>query len=67
MHVVFAQVSEVRTFGMMLRVPVWETVDVAALALAVLALVAMLRFNVGMIPTLTISAMFGAIYHLALI
>ena len=67
LHVVFAQVSEVRTFGMTLRVPVWETVDVAALALAVLALVAMLRFNVGMIPTLTISAMFGAIYKLALI
>ena len=67
LHVVFAEVSEVRTFGMTLHVPVWETVDVAALALAVAALVAMLRFKVGMIPTLAISAMFGTVYKMALI
>ena len=67
LHVVFSKVDTVRTFGMTLHVPVWETVDVAALALAVAALVAMLRFKVGMIPTLAISAMFGAIYKMALI
>ena len=52
---------------MTLQVPVWETVDVAALALAAAALVAMLRFKVGMFPTLAISAALGAIYKLALI
>ena len=52
---------------MTLHVPVWETVDVVALALAVAALVAMLRFKVGMIPTLAISAMLGTIYKMALI
>ena len=67
LHVVFAEVIEVRTFGMTLHVPVWETVDVVALALAVAALVAMLRFKVGMIPTLAISAMLGTIYKMALI
>ena len=67
LHVVFAEVNEVRTFGMTLHVPVWETVDVAALALAAAALVAMLRFKVGMIPTLAISAAVGAIYKMALI
>ncbi len=67
LHVVFAEVSEVRTFGMTLNVPVWQTVDVAALALAAAALVAMLRFKVGMIPTLAISAMLGTIYQMALI
>ena len=67
LHVVFAEVSEVRTFGMTLNVPAWETVDVAALALAAAALVAMLRFKVGMIPTLAISAMLGTIYQMALI
>ncbi len=67
LHVVFAEVSEVRTFGMTLNVPVWETVDVAALALAAAALVAMLRFKVGMIPTLAVSAMLGTIYKMALI
>ena len=67
LHVVFAEVSEVHTFGMTLNVPVWQTVDVAALALAAAALVAMLRFKVGMIPTLAISAMLGTIYKMALI
>ncbi len=67
LHIVFAEVNEVRTLGMTLHVPVWETVDVAALALAAAALVAMLRFKVGMIPTLVISAMFGAIYKMTLI
>ena len=67
LHVVFTTVNEVRTFGMTLQVPVWETVDVAALALAAAALVAMLRFKVGMFPTLAISAALGAIYKLALI
>ena len=66
LHVVFTKVNEVRTFGMTLHVPVWETVDVAALALAAAALVAMLRFKVGMIPTLFVSAALGVIYQLAL-
>ncbi len=67
LHVVFAEVNEVRAFGMTLQVPVWETVDVVALALAAAALVAMLRFKVGMIPTLAISALIGTIYKMALI
>ncbi len=67
LHVVFAKVDEVRTFGMTLHVPAWETVDAAALFLAAAALVAMLRFKVGMIPTLGISAILGAIYKMALI
>ena len=67
LHVVFAEVRDVRTFGMTLHVPVWETVDGVALALAAAALVAMLRFKAGMIPTLAISAMLGAIYKMTLI
>jgi len=65
LHVVFTAVNEVRTLGMKLQVPVWETIDIAALALAVAALVAMLRFKVGMIPTLFVSAALGAIYQMA--
>ncbi len=65
LHVVFTAVNEVRTFGMKLQVPVWETIDFAALALAVAALVAMLRFKVGMIPTLFVSAALGVIYQMA--
>jgi chromate transporter len=65
LHVVFTAVNEVRTLGMKLQVPVWETIDIAALALAVAALVAMLRFKVGMIPTLFVSAALGVIYQMA--
>jgi chromate transporter len=66
LHVVFSAVNEVQMFGMKLQVPVWETIDVAALALAVAALVAMLRFKVSMIPTLLVSAVLGVIYQMAL-
>ncbi|MFB3134745.1 MAG: chromate efflux transporter [Rhodospirillales bacterium] len=65
LHVVFTEVNEVRMLGMKLQVPVWETIDIAALALAVAALVAMLRFKVGMIPTLFVSAALGVIYQMA--
>jgi chromate transporter len=66
LHVVFGEVNEVRTLGMKLQVPVWETVDIIAMALAVAALVAMLRFKVGMISTLAVSALLGALYRLGM-
>ncbi len=66
LHVVFSKVDTFWMLGMKLQVPVWETVDIAALALAAAALVAMLRFKVGMIPTLAVSATVGAIYQLAI-
>lgn len=65
LHVVFTEVNEVRTLGMKLQLPAWETMDIAAFALAVAALVAMLRFKVGMIPTLFVSAALGVIYQMA--
>lgn len=67
LHVVFAEVKEVQMLAMTLHVPVWETVDVVALSLAVAALIAMLRYKLGMIPTLAISAVFGTIYKMAVI
>jgi len=62
LHVVFAEVDEVRLAGARLFVPVWQSVDLAALALTAAALVAMLRFRVGMIPTLAAAAALGALY-----
>jgi chromate transporter len=61
-HVIFAKVGEVRRFGVKLLVPEWGSVDIAALALTVAALIAMLRFKIGMIPTLATSAALGALY-----
>ena len=65
-HVIFAEVGEVRRFGVKLLVPAWVTVDIAALTLTVAALIAMLRFKIGMIPTLATSAALGALYSYAM-
>ena len=48
--------------GVKLQVPVLASVNVASIVLAVAALVAMLRFKVGMIPVLAASAALGALY-----
>ncbi len=59
-HTVFHSV-QMRTIGpMRVDVPVWQSVDFAALALSAGALVAMLRFKLGMGWTLLGSAVLGA-------
>jgi chromate transporter len=62
LHVLFGRVEEFRAYGIRLRVPVWPTLEPAAAALAAGALAAMLRWHVGMIPTLAASAALGAGY-----
>ena len=64
LHVVFGAVAERHAAGLRLLVPDLATIDPAALVLAALALVAMLRFKVGMIPMLAASAALGAAYRL---
>ncbi len=59
-HVLFAEIDEIAVFPLRLVVPVWQTVDPGALALAVAALIALVRFRAGMIPTLAASAALGA-------
>lgn len=67
LHTLFRQVDEAYyPLGMRLAVPVWHTLDIAALAIAVLAMVAVFRLKWGMIPTLVGSAALGMIYHLFL-
>ena len=65
LHVVFGEVNETHLFALRLFVPVWSSLKLAALALAAGSLVAMLRFKVGMMPTLGASTVFGAVYFLA--
>lgn len=60
LHVVF---HEVRTFGVLgigPDVPVLSSIDWRAAALAATAMIAMLRFRIGMIPTLVVCATTGA-------
>jgi chromate transporter len=62
LHVVFAAVGEVHVAGLRLLVPDWDTLNVFSLILTAGALVAMLRFKAGMIPTLATTAVLGVAY-----
>jgi chromate transporter len=59
LHTVFAEVEERRVGPLRLTIPDPSTADVAALALAVAAIVAMIRFRAGMLATLGVSALLG--------
>jgi chromate transporter len=65
LHVGFATLEPHRFGPLALLVPDPASVDVAALVIAALALLAMLRFRVGMLTTLAASAAAGAVVHLA--
>jgi chromate transporter len=59
-HVVFEKVDQ-QQFGLLrLYVPEWGTVNIVALILSAAALVAMLRYKIGMIPTMSVAAVLGA-------
>ena len=61
LHVLFEKVIQ-QSFGpLRLYVPVWNSVEVAAVVLAASAMIAMLHFKIGMIPTLAASTFFGTV------
>jgi chromate transporter len=62
-HTMFGEVNDVRTLGMTLHVPVWETVNLASVAISTGAFVLIFLFRLGMIPTLAICAALGLAYH----
>ncbi|MEX2249403.1 MAG: chromate transporter, partial [Parvibaculum sp.] len=59
LHVLFGTVEEVRVSVFRLWMPELATLDPWALALSAGALVAMLRFHIGMLPVLGVSAALG--------
>jgi len=62
LHVIFGEVNE-KTIGVIhLYIPVWNTIDWAALLVSTGALVATLKFHIGMIPTLLTSGAVGIAY-----
>jgi chromate transporter len=64
LHVLFGEIEILRVGLLRLQIPVWETLDIGALALAAGAMIAVLRFGVPMIPTLGVSALAGiAIFY----
>ena len=61
LHVLFEKVIQ-QSFGpLRLYVPVWNSVEVAAVVLVASAMIAMLHFKIGMIPTLAASTFFGTV------
>src|SRR3954471_16746135 len=65
LHTVFHQTTPVRSFGLAFDLPVWSSLDLPALLLAVAAAVAIFRFKVGMIPVLAACSLAGmALYGL---
>jgi chromate transporter len=61
LHVVFRELAPARLGPFELLAPALASVDPLALAIAAAALVAMLRFHVGMLPTLAASAGVGIV------
>jgi chromate transporter len=62
-HVAFAEVGEIRAYGLTLQVPVLATVNVASVVLTLGAFVALLWFRIGMIPVIAASAALGAAWY----
>jgi chromate transporter len=65
LHTVFGETVPVRSFGLSFGAPVWSSIDIAALALAVAAATAIFRFNVGMLTVLAGSGVAGIALRLA--
>ncbi|UPJ50531.1 chromate efflux transporter [Bradyrhizobium sp. 200] len=65
LHTLFRQTFEVRSFGFSFDAPVFSSVDVPALILAVAAATAIFRFNVGMLTVLAASCITGILLRLA--
>jgi len=64
LHTLFRSVNEIHTLGMRLQVPVINSIDLVSLLIAIGAFVAMFRYRLSMIPTLTGSAFIGLVYYL---
>lgn len=63
LNTLFGVVNDVYIGPLRLQIPVWQTLDVASLLIAVGAFVAMFRFKTGMLVTLGCSALIGMIYY----
>jgi chromate transporter len=64
LHVLFAEVEEVRVLAMSIDVPQPASLNLPSLVLTLGALVAIFRFGIGMIPVLAACAVIGVAYHL---
>jgi chromate transporter len=64
LHTVFHATVPVRSFGLSFDRPVWSSLDIAALVLAIAAAMAIFRFNLGMLTVLGGSCAAGVLLRL---
>ncbi|MBX3440399.1 MAG: chromate transporter, partial [Planctomycetaceae bacterium] len=64
LQTLFAEVDEIHLGALRLLIPKWETLQLTAAALTVLAFVAIFKFKAGMLWTLFVSAALGCLLHL---
>ena len=65
LHVLFGQLRPVAAMGLDLDLPVWRTLDPAALVLILAAMIAVFRLRAGTVPVLAGCALAGLALHLA--
>ena len=65
LHTVFASLRDVHVLVGHLQIPVWNTINIPALLLAVFAMFAIFRFKLSVIKTIACSAALGVLYNLA--
>ena len=63
LHTLFGQVDVRHAYGMILQVPVLNTLNLPSIILSIVAMVALFRFKVGMIPTLLGCSVAGVVIH----
>jgi chromate transporter len=59
LHTLFRETSPVRSFGLSFDMPIFSSIDLAALALSIAAATAIFRFNLGMLTVLGGSCVAG--------
>lgn len=64
LHVLFHHVENLTAGPLQVPAPVLQSIDLPALVIATAALVAVLRFRLGILPTLALSATVGAAWQL---
>ncbi len=67
LHTLFGVVDQARAGPLRLYVPDPATLDFAALAIAIFALVAIFRLRWPILATIAVSALAGTVYHLAIL
>ncbi len=66
LHTVFASLRDVHIPGVHLQIPVWSSINIPSIFIAVFAVLAIFRFKLSVIKTIGCSAILGIGYHLIL-